>query len=241
MEKLGFQAINSQTVESLIREKVELEERLQKQERIIKYLLLLGGTIRHDGNNLLTSISAYANLSIDGAPEEREDFLKKNIELVKKLSELMTIWKKYENSYYSWQNTNDLLSHCTNKQCKEIKVLIDNQADFVKVYSSNLACRIFDDFFDNTLRHGEKATQVRVSCYLKGENLFFVYEDDGIGVLPEDKENIFMKGFGKNTGLGLFLVRQILSITGSTVCENGEYGSGVRFVIKIPKTAYKIM
>jgi sensor histidine kinase regulating citrate/malate metabolism len=43
--------------------------------------------------------------------------------------------------------------------------------------------------------------------------LAFVYEDDGKGMNENDKERIFENGFGKSTGLGLFLSREILTIT----------------------------
>jgi hypothetical protein len=45
----------------------------------------------------------------------------------------------------------------------------------------------------------------------------------------EDKEKVFQRGFGRNTGLGRFLVREGLSTTGITLRENGtegEAGSG---------------
>lgn len=45
----------------------------------------------------------------------------------------------------------------------------------------------------------------------------------------EVKEKVFERGFGKNTGLGRFLVREIFTTTGITLRENGtvgEVGSG---------------
>lgn len=52
-------------------------------------------------------------------------------------------------------------------------------------------------------------------------------------------ERIFEQGFGKNTGLGLFLSREILAITGITITENGTPGKGARFEITVPKGAYR--
>ena len=66
-----------------------------------------------------------------------------------------------------------------------------------------------------------------------------MYEDDGVGISREDKPHLFQKGFGKNTGLGLFLSQEILAITGLTIQETGEPGKGVRFVIGIPKEGYR--
>jgi signal transduction histidine kinase len=59
-------------------------------------------------------------------------------------------------------------------------------------------------------------------------------------VQESDKERIFKKGFGKNTGLGLFLSREILSITGLTMKETGIYGKGVRFEIIVPQGKYRL-
>ena len=45
---------------------------------------------------------------------------------------------------------------------------------------------------------------------------------------------VFERGYGRNTGLGLFLVREILGITGITIQETGVFGKGVAFEIHIP-------
>ncbi|MCX6688670.1 MAG: ATP-binding protein, partial [Methanoregula sp.] len=64
-------------------------------------------------------------------------------------------------------------------------------------------------------------------------------EDDGVGITAEDKKKLFTRGFGKNTGLGLFLSREILAITGITITETGEPGKGARFEITVPKGEYQ--
>lgn len=48
------------------------------------------------------------------------------------------------------------------------------------------------------------------------------------------------KGFGKHTGLGLYLSKEILGITGISIQETGEPGLGARFEMVIPKGAYRI-
>jgi signal transduction histidine kinase len=66
-----------------------------------------------------------------------------------------------------------------------------------------------------------------------------VWEDNGIGVADDEKDLIFERGFGKNTGLGLFLSREILSLTEITIRETGTPGKGVRFEITVPKGHYR--
>ncbi len=66
-----------------------------------------------------------------------------------------------------------------------------------------------------------------------------MFEDDGQGISDNEKEQIFLRGYGKNTGLGLFLIREILAITGITIVENGIYGQGVRFEMTIPHEHFR--
>jgi len=56
--------------------------------------------------------------------------------------------------------------------------------------------------------------------------MMITVEDNGIGIPLDEKQKIFLKGFGKHTGFGLFLVREILAITGITIHETGRHGHG---------------
>jgi signal transduction histidine kinase len=76
----------------------------------------------------------------------------------------------------------------------------------------------------------------RNSC----EGLLIVYEDDGIGISETAKEDIFEPGHGTQRGLGMFLSREILAITGIMIREKGTEGKGVRFEINVPKGTYRI-
>ena len=67
-----------------------------------------------------------------------------------------------------------------------------------------------------------------------------LWEDNGTGIEESEKEKIFERGYGKNTGFGLFLVREVLALTGITITETGHPGQGARFLMKVPKEAYRI-
>ena len=66
------------------------------------------------------------------------------------------------------------------------------------------------------------------------EGAEIVVADDGKGIPPSEKQKIFEKGFGSHTGLGLYLAQEILSITGLSIQETGEYSHGARFAIRVP-------
>jgi signal transduction histidine kinase len=102
------------------------------------------------------------------------------------------------------------------------------------VFADPLIVKIFYNLMDNAVRHGGKITTIRFSVERRGDDKIIVCKDDGNGVLADEKERIFNRGFGKNTGLGLALAREILDITGITIHETGEPGKGARFEIVVP-------
>jgi signal transduction histidine kinase len=83
-------------------------------------------------------------------------------------------------------------------------------------------------------------TTIRVTNHKENDNWIIIVEDNGIGVSLDDKKQLFSKGFGKHTGLGLFLSREILSITGITIIENGVPGKGARFEMTVPKGMWRL-
>jgi signal transduction histidine kinase len=110
----------------------------------------------------------------------------------------------------------------------------------VEVFADPMLEKVFSNLLDNSIRHGQRVTEIRVSSKRSGEDLVVMWEDNGVGVAYQDKERIFSRGFGKNTGLGLFLVREILSLTCITIKETGTPASGARFEITVPATEYRI-
>ena len=101
----------------------------------------------------------------------------------------------------------------------------------LEVFADPLFGKVFYNVFENSRTHGKRVTGISVSCHKIEENLVIEITDNGIGVSSNMKEMIFEKSFGKNTGLGLFFVRDVLSITGMDIKEIGIEGEGARFKI----------
>jgi signal transduction histidine kinase len=66
------------------------------------------------------------------------------------------------------------------------------------------------------------------------DGLRIIWEDNGSGIMSDEKNLIFERGFGRSSGFGLFLCREILSITGITIRETGTPGEGARFEMDVP-------
>ena len=108
-----------------------------------------------------------------------------------------------------------------------------------EVFADPLIVKVFYNLLDNAVRYGGKITTIQFSALESGDNHLIICENDGEGIPADEKEQIFELGFGKNTGLGLFLAREILGITGITIRENGEPGKGARFEMTFPPGSYR--
>ncbi|MDD1728631.1 MAG: sensor histidine kinase, partial [Methanospirillum sp.] len=117
-----------------------------------------------------------------------------------------------------------------------VTCIVDNN---VEVFSYSYLNKIFAILTDNTIRHGGKVTTITMSAECTEDGLALIYEDNGIGIPTKDKEKIFLKYFGKNTGEGLYYARSLLSLLGITIQETGRPGRGVKFELKIPANYYR--
>jgi signal transduction histidine kinase len=109
----------------------------------------------------------------------------------------------------------------------------------VEIFADPILNKVFYNLMDNAVRHGQKVSTITASAHEVPEGLLIFWEDDGVGIPADEKEKIFSKDYGKHTGLGLFLAREILSVTGITVKETGEPGRGARFEILVPTGSYR--
>jgi len=122
---------------------------------------------------------------------------------------------------------------------RDVRVEVDSKN--LEIFADRLFEKVFYNLIDNALRYGGTGMKtVRVASQEIDAGLLIVCEDDGVGISAEDKKRLFTRGFGKNTGLGLFLSREILAITGITITENGVPGKGARFEITVPKGMWRM-
>jgi PAS domain S-box-containing protein len=116
--------------------------------------------------------------------------------------------------------------------------LLNNCQGLIVLADSQLR-QLFYNLIDNSLRHGEKVSQIRIYYAEEADRLKLVYEDNGMGISSEARSNLFKEGYGKGTGYGLYLAAKLCEMYGWKIQETGEYGKGAQFTIIIPKTNEK--
>jgi len=206
-------------------------------------LNLLSSVTRHDIRNQLTALLGYLELiRVRVQDPETLVMLEKEEKTAGNIIRQIEFTKNYEELGVHapmWQDV--AMSVNALKSARSLgMVTISTKLDGLEIFADPLFEKVHENLIDNSIRHGERVRHITFSYVPYANNMIaLVYEDDGIGIHEEDKNRIFDKGFGKNTGLGLFLIREILAITGITIKESGTYGKGARFEILIPQGRYR--
>jgi signal transduction histidine kinase len=215
-----------------------------KLVRVNKKLTILSSITRHDIKNQLTALSAYLELSrtsLDNV-QEASDYVQKEMRIARTMGEQIDFTKVYEEmgtTAPTWQNISDCVGRgVAALPMRDVKVEVDCRN--LEIYADPLFERVLYNLLDNALKYGGNSmTTIRITSREVDAGLIVTCEDNGEGIAQEDKPYLFERGFGKNTGLGLFLSREILSITGITIAETGEPGKGARFEMVVPKGEYR--
>ena len=210
-----------------------------------KKLNLLSSITRHDIRNQLTALKTYLQLNEDAIdkPAELADYFVREMKIADNIARQISFTSDYENlgvNAPSWQNVDAVVRIAMAAlPLQNIRVTVD-MSD-IEVNADTLFEKVFYNLFDNALRYGGMdLSEIRITSRDgPAGSLIVSFEDNGVGIEAGDKAHIFSKGFGKNTGLGLFLSSEILSITGITIAETGSPGKGARFEITVPKECYR--
>ncbi len=207
-----------------------------------KKINLMSNITRHDILNQVNVLSGYTELISEMLPSDvKEDprisrYLKNLNKGIETIHNQIIFTKDYQDLGVvspTWQSVAGAIREAAFAFSGQgINFSIENSS--LEVYADPLLRKSFYNLFDNARAHGESVTEIFCSYRKDGESIVIEIRDNGVGVPEDMKELIFEKSVGKNTGLGLFLVRGILSITGMEIKETGKEGEGAKFEITIP-------
>jgi signal transduction histidine kinase len=224
-------------------QKIALAESGDSLRMANRKLNLLSSVTRHDVLNQLMILNGFVELSQRSATDGRiRNLIEKENLVIERIHRLISFTKEYEEIGIHvpvWQDVRSTAEHAI-AGLDYPGISIDESVDGLEIYADPLLQKVFYNLLDNAIRHGEKVSSVEISCERSGDELVVSVSDDGTGIDSAMKAYIFDKGFGKNTGYGLFLSREILQITGLSIRETGTAGSGARFELVVPKGVYRV-
>ncbi len=239
----GKQAILSIARDITERKKAEedLQQIMEELTMVNEKLGVVGKLTRHDARNKLSTILNNIYLAKQTLTDEHEATkylgnIESTCEQVAKIFDFARMYEQLGTEELSYVNVS--------KSFEEAVMLVSdlngeklvNECHGLMVLADSLLRQLFYNLIVNSLKHGEKVSQIKV--YYEGEKdqLKLIYEDDGVGIPEDEKEKIFLEGYGKGTGYGLYLIKKICAAYGWSIRETGKQGKGVQFTMTIPKT-----
>lgn len=206
-------------------------------------LNLLSSITRHDILNQLLVLKGYLVLLLKKTDDPSVlDYIARCDCTARNIEHQIIFTRDYQDmgvNLPAWQNVRSAVINA--KGALPIDgVKVEMAGPNADVFADPLFEKVFYNLIDNSLKYGGAGMRmIRITAQETADGLALIYEDDGEGIAGTDRAHLFKRGFGKHTGLGLFLSREILSITGISIEESGTAGSGARFTIRVPQGAYR--
>ncbi|MEI7856785.1 MAG: PAS domain S-box protein [Methanomicrobiales archaeon] len=211
------------------------EELLQANQQIS----LLTEITRHD---ILTRVSVisehlhHARKTVsDPGITALFDTIDANTREIRSQIEFAKVYQTLGSLEPEWLNLDNLISELHVPP----HITLQTSIQGIEIFADPLFKLVFFNLVDNSQRHGGDVTKIIISMEHTRLGLIIVCEDNGTGIPNDQKNEIFLRGFKRSTGLGLFLIQEILRITGIKIKETGIEGSGARFEIIVPKGVFR--
>ncbi|MFC9708566.1 sensor histidine kinase [Paenibacillus sp. NPDC056933] len=105
--------------------------------------------------------------------------------------------------------------------------------------------QVWINIFGNAIKFSEDGARISIRIKQNIKNVTIRISDSGIGILPEDQKRIFDRFFKadrshsqkyEGSGMGLAIVKQIVSLHQGDIRVESEYGRGTTFIVILPIT-----
>jgi signal transduction histidine kinase len=233
-------------LEKTVRERdAEIEGRQQVEQALRlarKKLDLMDSITRHDIINQLMVLMAHLRMSQDRETDaEKRSVIDKELRAAQTIQQQIEFTRDYQDigsRSPEWVPVGSIIRRLIAGLNLGPIRLVETIGE-LEVLADLLFEKVIYTLVDNALRYGKVLTKVEFSSHMEGDDLVLVCEDDGVGVPDAHKTGIFHREYFNHTGLGLYLSREILSISGFTIRETGVYGKGAHFEIRIPQGSFR--
>lgn len=208
-------------------------------------LSLLGTITRHDLLNQMSVVSSGFDLIEDEVPVNEQNtritaMIRDALNAIRDLILFTRIYEQMGVDKPVWHSITGLMNE-TMKNFSDHSSTVQDKTNGLLVFADPMFDRVIYNLIENSFRHGKDVSRITCEVRIDDSVAILTYSDDGSGVPEADKEKIFARGYGKNTGLGLFLTREILSLTGVEIREIGTEGIGACFELRIPPGKWRFI
>lgn len=239
-------------INGLINSINNLSQSIKEQESIRKRLT---GDISHELKTPLTNIQSHLEAMIDGIWEPTEERLISVKEEAERLTSLVSDMQKL-NKYdeYSMKikkdvvNISDVICFVVfqfSNLAKSKKIKIEYEKKDIQIScDKDKITQALVNILSNAIRYSNEGSTIVIEEKLKDDKLSISIEDQGLGISAEDLPYVFERFYRADksrtratggTGIGLTIVKSIVTSHGGEVKVESELGKGSRFTIILPK------
>ncbi|WP_234982725.1 sensor histidine kinase [Ornithinibacillus halophilus] len=212
--------------------------------------------VSHEIQSPLTSVKGFTKaLRDDVIPEDNRkeylDIIYQEIERLSRLSDNLLRIASLDSEHHPYhpisyrldeQLRNTVLT--TEPLWKDKNIDIQLQLEPVEIYADeDLMEQVWLNLITNAIRYNQQNGQIQISIQIEESEIQVVVKDTGIGIPSEAVPNLFSRFYkvdrSRNrsvdgNGLGLSIVKKILTIHKFDVKVDSNEGEGSTFTIKIP-------
>lgn len=209
--------------------------------------------VSHDLKEPLRGIHNYAGFLQQDYADKLDDNAKRMVDSISRLSkrmesllEALLYYSQVGRVELAIQTTDinetlDKVLETLEPMLREKKVELKIPRTFPTITCDHIrAAEIFRNLITNAIKYndkGQKWIEVGWLDKLKDGKVVFYVKDNGIGIKPENFENIFkifkrlhsQEQYGGGTGSGLTIIKKILDRLNNTIWLESEYGKGTTF------------
>lgn len=229
-----------------------LSQNIKEQENIRKRLT---GDISHELKTPLTNIQSHLEAMIDGVWEPTEERLASVKEEAERLTCLVSDMQKL-NKYdeYSMRlkkvqsNLGDIISFVVFQfsnlaKTKNIEIKYEKKDIEINCDKDKITQALIN-ILSNAIRYSNEGGTIEINEIAYENRVLISVEDRGIGISEEDLKYVFERFYRADksrtratggTGIGLTIVKSIVSAHGGEIYVKSKLGEGSKFTIILPK------
>jgi two-component system sensor histidine kinase/response regulator len=131
----------------------------------------------------------------------------------------------------------------------DININLDVRSDAVIMADPDDMEIIFNNLLSNAVKYNKSGGKAEITIDSSDAEVIVVFNDSGIGILPEDIENLFTEFVRiknertKNitgSGLGLSIVKKVIELYKGTINVESKPDTGSTFTVRLPKKIINI-
>lgn len=211
--------------------------------------------VSHEFKTPINAIEGYATLlqsdSLPSSPENAEyvDRILFNTHRLSKLVSNILLLSKVDNQAIETQKTSFRLD----EQIRQSIVMLEPEWEKKDLYfdvnlesisfvgNETLLIHVWDNLLSNAVKFTPPCSTIRICLKRDRDEIVCTVDDEGPGISPDEQNHVFEKFYqsdgshkAEGNGLGLALVKQILTISGGSIAVENLPEAGCRFSVFLP-------